>query len=153
MNSVLLPGHPELNLILPVKHDVLRDLSIYPEKTLMQKDTWTPVFTEAPIARARTWKQPKYPLTGEQICDGILLSQEQEGSNAICSHVNGPRDDHTKRSESERHDITHTGNLKSDADELIYRLTHRESKLTVTKGGRGGGSIRGFVLAEKNCCL
>ena len=22
-----------------------------------------------------------------------------------------------------------------------------------SKGGRGGGSIRGFVLAEKNCCL
>ena len=71
VNSLLLPGHPELTLILPVKHDILREkgqfLSIYPDKTLMQKDTWIPVFIEALFTTARTWKQPKCPLTDERI--------------------------------------------------------------------------------------
>ena len=42
-------------------------LSIYPEKTIMPKDTFTPVFTAALFAIARTWKHPKCPLTDEWI--------------------------------------------------------------------------------------
>ena len=38
-------------------------LGLYPEKTIIQKDTCTPVFTEAPFTIARTWKQPKCPST------------------------------------------------------------------------------------------
>ena len=30
------------------------------------------------------------------IYNGILLSHEKEQNNAICSNVDGPRDDHTK---------------------------------------------------------
>ena len=30
------------------------------------------------------------------IYSGILLSQKQEGKNAICSNMDGPRDEHTK---------------------------------------------------------
>ena len=37
-------------------------LSIYPEKTIIQKDTCTTMFIAA-----RTWKQPKCPLTDEWI--------------------------------------------------------------------------------------
>ena len=36
-------------------------LGIYPEKTILQKDTCIPVFTAAPLTIARTWKQPKCP--------------------------------------------------------------------------------------------
>ena len=42
-------------------------LGIYPEKTVIQKDTCTPMFTAALFTRARTWKQPKCPSTEEQI--------------------------------------------------------------------------------------
>ena len=42
-------------------------LSIYPEKTIIQKDICTPVFTAALFTIARTWKQPKCPLTEEWI--------------------------------------------------------------------------------------
>ena len=42
-------------------------LGIYPEKTLIQKDTWTPMFIEALFTIAKTWKQPKCPLTDEWI--------------------------------------------------------------------------------------
>ena len=34
-------------------------LGIYPEKTIIQKDTCTPMFTAALFTIARKWKQPK----------------------------------------------------------------------------------------------
>ena len=42
-------------------------LSIYPEKTIIQKDTCTPMFVAALFTIARSWKQPKCPLTDEWI--------------------------------------------------------------------------------------
>ena len=42
-------------------------LGIYPEKTLIRKDTCTPVFTAALFTIAKTWKQLKYPSTKEWI--------------------------------------------------------------------------------------
>jgi len=34
-------------------------LGIYPDKTVIQKDTCTPMFTATLFAIAKTWKQPK----------------------------------------------------------------------------------------------
>ena len=42
-------------------------LGIYPEKIIIEKDTCTPMFTAALFTIARTWKQPKCPLTEEWI--------------------------------------------------------------------------------------
>ena len=42
-------------------------LSIYPEKTIIQKDTCIPMFIAALFPIARTWKQPKYPTRDEWI--------------------------------------------------------------------------------------
>ena len=42
-------------------------LGIYPEKTIIQKDTWTTMFIAALFTIARAWKQPKCPLTDERI--------------------------------------------------------------------------------------
>ena len=42
-------------------------LGIYPEKTIIQKDTCTPMFIVALFTIARTWKQPKCPSTDEWI--------------------------------------------------------------------------------------
>ena len=36
-------------------------LSIYPEKTLIRKDTCTPMLIAALLIIAKTWKQPKCP--------------------------------------------------------------------------------------------
>ena len=41
-------------------------LAIYPEKTT-RKDTCTPMFITALFSIAKTWKQPKCPLTEEWI--------------------------------------------------------------------------------------
>jgi len=40
-------------------------LGIYPEETMVEKDTCIPLFTAALFTTARTWKQPRYPSTDE----------------------------------------------------------------------------------------
>ena len=42
-------------------------LGIYPEETKTEKDTCTPMFTASLFTMARTWKQPRCPLTYEWI--------------------------------------------------------------------------------------
>ena len=73
--KVELPYHPAIPL-----------LGIYPEKTLLQKDTCSPMFIAALFTIAKTWKQPKCPLIDEWIkmwyiyttmeYNGILLSHK-----------------------------------------------------------------------------
>ena len=38
-------------------------LGVYPDKTIVRKDTCIPMFIVALFSIAKTWKQPKYPLT------------------------------------------------------------------------------------------
>ena len=40
-------------------------LGIYPEKSIILKDTCNPMFTAAQFTTARTWKQPRCLLTDE----------------------------------------------------------------------------------------
>ena len=42
-------------------------LGIYLDKTIIKKDTCTPMFIAALFTIAKTWKQPKCPLTDEWI--------------------------------------------------------------------------------------
>ena len=42
-------------------------LCIHPEKTIIEKDTSTPVFTEALCILARAWKQPRAPQADDWI--------------------------------------------------------------------------------------
>ena len=42
-------------------------LGIYPEKNIARKDTRTPMFIAALFTIARSWKQPRCPLTDEWI--------------------------------------------------------------------------------------
>ena len=42
-------------------------LGIYVDKTIIQKDTCTAMFTAALLTITKTWKQPKCPLTDEWI--------------------------------------------------------------------------------------
>ena len=50
--KIELPYDPEIPL-----------LGIYPDKTIIQKDTCTPMFIVALFTIAKTWKQPKCPST------------------------------------------------------------------------------------------
>ena len=56
----------KLNIELP--YDSIIPLQgIYPEKTIIQKDTCIPMFTAVLFTIAKTWKQPKCPSTQEWI--------------------------------------------------------------------------------------
>ena len=60
-------------------------LGIYPEETIIQKESCTTMFTAALFTIARTWKRPTCPSTDEwikkmwhHIYNGILLSHEKK---------------------------------------------------------------------------
>ena len=65
-------------------------LDVYPEKTIIQKDTCTPMFIAALFTIARTWKQFKYTSAeewikkmGVHIYNGILLSQKRNQTGSL----------------------------------------------------------------------
>ena len=70
-------------------------------KLLNQKDTCTPMFTAVLFTIAKTWKQPKCPLTDKWMKKmwythththtRILLSHKKEWNNAICINRDGYR--------------------------------------------------------------
>ena len=141
--KIKLPYYPGIPLV-----------DMYPDKTIIWKDTCTPLFVAALFTIAKKWKQPKCPSTDEWIKMWYIYTMEyysaikKEWNNAICSNMDGPRDYHTKWNKSERerqnlYDITSMWNLKKWY-KCIYlqnwnRLIDIENKLMVTKGERGGG--------------
>ena len=63
-------------------------LGIQPEETKTEKDTCNPMFTAAPFTVARTWKQPRRPLTDEWIklwyvYNGILLGHKRNTFESV----------------------------------------------------------------------
>ena len=99
-------------------------LGIHPEKTIIRKDTCTPMFIAAIFTIAKTWKHPKGPSTDEWIKKMWYIytvkyysAIKKEWNNATCSNMDGPRDYHTKGSKSDRerqisYDTTYMWNLK-----------------------------------------
>ena len=53
--------------IIPPYDTAISLLSIHPEETKVKKDTCIPLFIAALFTIARTWKQPRCPLTDEWI--------------------------------------------------------------------------------------
>ena len=55
-------------------------LGTYTNKSLIRKDTCTPMFIAALFTTAKTWNQPKCPSTDEWIkkYNGLLLSHKKE---------------------------------------------------------------------------
>ena len=51
-------------------------LGIYPDKTIIQKDTCTPMFMAALFTIAKTWKQPKCPSRDEWIKMWYIYTME-----------------------------------------------------------------------------
>ena len=88
-------------------------------------------------------------MNGQRRCgtyilyNGVLLSLTKEQNNAICSNMDGPRDYHTKWSQTKTNIIWYHFYVKS---KKWYKWTHLqnrniltdiENKLMVTKGERG----------------
>ena len=63
-------------------------LSIYPEETKIEKDTFIPLFIAALFTKARTWKQSRCPSTDEWIkkCGTYIpwnITQPENGTHLI----------------------------------------------------------------------
>ena len=89
-------------------------LGIYPVKTVIQKHTCMFVFIAALLTIAKTWNQPKCPLTDEWIKRWYIYRMEYYSAMKIMkratnSKMNGPRDDYTKwnQKEKDKHHVYH----------------------------------------------
>ena len=75
-------------------------LGIYPDKTIIQKDTRTPMCIAALFTIAKTWKQPKCPSGDEWIKKMCTIEYysaiKKEQNNDICNNMDATRDYHTK---------------------------------------------------------
>ena len=143
-------------------------LDIYLDKTIIKKDTCTPMFTEALFTIAQMWKQSKYPPTEEWIKKMWYTytmeyrSAIKTQSNATCSNMNATRDYHSKWSKSQRksqipHDITYMWNLKYDINQLTYKTktdSQTETRLWLMRRKRlgeeeaGGGKVLKFGISR-----
>ena len=54
-------------------------LGIYPEKTIIEKDTCTPMFIVTLFTISRSWKQPRCLLTDEWIKKLLYIAQPKKG--------------------------------------------------------------------------
>ena len=87
-------------------HNSPGHIYIYPEKTIIQKDTCIPMLTAALFIIAKTWKQPNVhqQMNRKRRCDtyinGIQLSHIKK--NAIYSNMDATRDYHTKWSKQDK---------------------------------------------------
>ena len=116
-------------------------LGLYPEKILIQKETPTPLFTAEWFTIAKTWKCPSTDKWIKKMWDIYLLSHKKEWNNVICSNMDGPRDYHTKWSQSKTNTTWYHLYVESKIGYVgIYlqnRHTDKENKLMVAKGRRG----------------
>ena len=62
-------------------------LGIYPEKTIIETDTCTPVFIAALFTIARTWKQPRCLSTDEWIKKLCSVVSESKSCLTLCNPV------------------------------------------------------------------
>ena len=92
----------KLKIELPYDSIILL-LGIYPEKTLIQIDTCTPMFTAALFTVSKTWKEPKCPSTDEWLekmwyiyTKEYYSAIKKKRNWVICRVMDGPRHRHTE---------------------------------------------------------
>ena len=127
-------------------------LGIYPEKTIIQKDTYTPMFIAALFTIARSWKQLKCPQTDEWIKMWYIYTMEHCSaikSNKIGSFVEKWMDLETviqsevsQKEKNQYHILMHIcGTQKNGTDEPVCRAeTETQTQRTnvwTPRGERG----------------
>ena len=153
----------KLNIELPYD-PAIPLLGIYPDKTVLENDTCSYMFTAALFTTSKTWKQPKCPLTDDWIRKMWYMftveyysSIKKEWHNAICSTMAGTRDSHTEWSKSERerqipNDITYIWNLIYGTNEPFHRKeNHGHGEQTCGCQGGGGGSGMDWASGVDRC--
>ena len=106
-NGILLSHKKERRFLKKLNIELSYDpaillLGIYTDKTLIQKDTCTPMLIAALFTIAKTWKQPKCPLTDEWIKMGSIYTMEYYSAikknkiMPLAAAMDATRDYHTK---------------------------------------------------------
>ena len=146
--KIELPYDPEISL-----------LGIYLQKTIIQKDICTSVFTAALITIAKTWKKPKYPST-EGWIKKMWYIYTMECHSAIKENKTMPfattwMDPEIiilSKSERERQiscDTTYTESNKKYTNEFIYQ-TETDSQILRSNLQLSGSSHCGSVGYDSN---
>ena len=134
-------------------------LGIYSDKSIISKNTFTPVFIAALFTIAKTQKQTKCSPTDEWIkkmCTHthtrILLSHEKEWNNASSSNMGGPRDYHTKCSQKEKyHTLSVLCGIENTNEHIYETATDIRTNLWLPRGRKvGEGKIGSLGLAGAN---
>ena len=111
---------------------------IYQEKTIIRKDTYTPVFIVALFTIAKTWKQPKCPSTEKwikkmQCLDAMeyFAAIKKNGITPFAATQKLPYE--VRQTEKDKY---HMESNKNDAGELNETnvLKDFETKFKITKG-------------------
>ena len=135
---------------------------MYPDKTIIQKDTCTLMFIVVPVTIVKTWKQPKCPLTNECIkkmwftykMGYYSAIQKNEIMPFAISHIDTESIILSDvRSKQITYDITYMWNLKYDSKEHIYKIeTGSQRRHLDCQGGRrrAEGRIRNLDLEDVN---
>ena len=128
-------------------------LGIYPEKTIIQKDTCTPMFIAALFTITRTWIQPTCPLRDEWMkmwyiyIQWILVMKKNEIMPGAATWMDQEIIKQSEVSQKEKdkyYAITFTWELKKNATTNLFtkqkqahRLQRQTSGYQRGKGGRG----------------
>ena len=150
-------------LTLTIHGPAIPLLGIYPDKTIIQKDTCTPVLTAALFTVAKIWKQSKCPSTDDWIKMWYIDTMEyylaikknktmpfattwMQLEMIILSAVSQKRKTNTIST-------THMWNLKHGTNELTKKQQQAHRRKEQACGGQGGGHV-GWVgslgLADVN---
>jgi len=133
-------------------------LGIYPKdrKTLIQRDTCSPMLISELFIIAKLWKQPKYLSVDEWIdvvyIDNRILFSHKKRMNSICNNMDGSREYNAQQNKPVRerqilYDFTHMWNLRNKTNEQrkkkrIITLNSREQTDGYQRGGgQGMGEI------------
>ena len=115
-------------------------LALYPDKTVMWRDTRTPLFTAALSGIAQTRRPPTDRRTGTEGAahthKGIKPSRDR-GQNAHCSNTDGPRDYYTRWSRKKANPTWYHLHVESKIwHRWAYQWTETQ---TEQSGGQEGG--------------
>ena len=98
-----------------------------------RQECWSGLSCPSPEDLPNPGIEPMSPVAPALQVDSLPLSCKTEPNNAICNYMDGPGDDYTKWSKSERqisHGVACMWNLKYDTNEHIYeqKQTHRHKE-------------------------
>ena len=144
-NSVEISLKKKLGIKLPYD-PAIPLLGIYPEKTINEKDTCTPVFIAALFTIAMTWKQPRRPPTDElwyiHAMEYYSAIKKNDFESVLEMWMNLEPVTQSELSQKEKDKLAHVyGIQKNGTDEPLCRKDTDIKNGLVDTAGEGEGGV------------